>query len=223
MKQPNRERFGLWNNLIRFGFRLLYHEMAWSYDAVAWLVSFGQWKNWGQTALPYLKGERVLELGQGPGHLMLTLQEQGFHPVGMDLSKQMTRLAQNRLRRAGKTPHLVRGRAPVLPFPKATFDSIVATFPTVYIFEHTTLQEVKRVLRTNGRLVIVLGAQLRGRDPLSRFIEWLYAITGQRETNSDWKAPFQAAELTVRQIQITLERSTVFLLLAAPSPLDDTD
>ena len=50
----------LWKRLVSFGFRLLYHELAWSYDLVAWLVSCGQWQNWGRAALPYLVGECVL-------------------------------------------------------------------------------------------------------------------------------------------------------------------
>lgn len=224
MNPSNNERFSLWDYLVRFGFRLLYQEMAWSYDAVAWLVSFGQWKKWAQTALPYLKGKKVLELGPGPGHLMLTLQEQGFHPIGIDLSAQMTRLAQNRLRRAGRASHLVRGRAPLFPFSDSVFDTVVATFPTTYIFKHATLREVKRILQSNGRLIVVTGAQVHSRNPLARFIEWLYTITGQRETTaSDWKSVFQAADLTVRQIHVTLERSTVFLLLARPTPPYDTD
>ena len=37
------------------------------------------------------------------------------------------------------------------------------------------------MLRPGGRLVVVAWARLGGRDPLSRFIGWLYRITGQGE------------------------------------------
>jgi ubiquinone/menaquinone biosynthesis C-methylase UbiE len=205
---------GLWERLLRFGFRLLYRELAWSYDLVAWLVSFGQWRAWGQTALPYLTGGRVLELGHGPGHLLVTLAGQGFRPVGLDLSPHMGRLARRRLRRAGLPLTLVHGHAQALPFPARVFESVVATFPTPYILDPATLAEVARVLCPEGRLVVVVGARLTGRDPLTRLVEWLYAITGQRETLDDWEAPFARVGLAARRVQVELRRSQVWLLVA---------
>lgn len=200
--------------LIHFGFRLLYHEMAWSYDLVAWLVSFGQWRAWTETALPYLVGERVLELGHGPGHLLVSLSQRGYHPVGIDLSAQMGRLARRRLNKTGLALPLVRGCAQALPFPSHSFDSVVATFPTRYIIDPATLAQVTRVLRPQGRLVIVVGAQLSGRDPLSRFIEWLYKITGQRGSAEAWETPFVNAGLQAHRVRIELQRSEVWLLIA---------
>src|SRR5512139_3093345 len=87
--------------LIRFGFRLLYHELAFTYDAVAWLVSLGQWQAWGRTALARVRGPRVLEIGHGPGHLLIALARSDRQPIGIDLSPQMIRLAQRHIRQAG--------------------------------------------------------------------------------------------------------------------------
>jgi hypothetical protein len=56
----------------------------------------------------------------------------------------------------------------------------VATFPTEYILDPATLAEVRRVLDQQGRLVVVASGRLTGRDPMSRLLEWLYRITGQR-------------------------------------------
>lgn len=39
---------------MRVFFHLLYHPFAFTYDLVAAVVSFGQWKNWGQSILPLL-------------------------------------------------------------------------------------------------------------------------------------------------------------------------
>jgi ubiquinone/menaquinone biosynthesis C-methylase UbiE len=207
--------------LVRAGFRLLYHEFAWSYDLVAWLVSCGQWQNWGRAALPYLVGEHVLELGHGPGHLLVTLAQEGFQPVGLDLSPQMGRLARRRLRRSRLALTLVRGRAQRLPFAACTFDSIVATFPTPYIVEPATLAQVVRTLRPHGRLVVVTSAQLKGSHPFVRFIEWLYVITGQREVLDGWEAPFTGAGLALRQVSAEIGRSQVWLLIAEPATPDD--
>ncbi len=213
----------VWARLLNIGFRLLYNELAWTYDLVAWLVSFGQWKEWGQAALPYLVGQHILELGHGPGHLLVALAERGFRPTGLDLSPQMARLAHRRLRGSGTPLTLVRGRAQELPFPAHTFDSIVSTFPTAYIFDPETLVEVARVVRPGGRLVSVMGARLTGRDPFSRFIEWLYSVTGQRRTLSteSGETLFAAAGLAMRHVQVELGRSQVQLLVADRITLDE--
>jgi ubiquinone/menaquinone biosynthesis C-methylase UbiE len=168
-----------WQQLIRFGFRLLYNELAWSYDAVSWMVSLGQWRAWQFAALPFLTGRRVLELGHGPGHVLLALAKPGYHVVGVDLSPFMGGIARRRLQRAGYRPILVQADVAHLPFQTA-FDSILATFPTNFILQPETLAVVHRSLKPGGRLVIIPEAKLSGRGCLSRFIEWLYAITGQR-------------------------------------------
>lgn len=166
----------LWGRLLRFGFRLLYREMAWSYDLVSWLVSLGAWRDWQRAALPFIHGRSVLELGHGPGHMLLALQWHGFRVVGLDRSPQMGRLAR---RRAPSAP-LLRGQAQALPFAPNTFDTVLATFPTLYVADPATLEAVQRVLRQNGRFVIVPEGRLTGETPLHGFIEWLFLITGQR-------------------------------------------
>jgi ubiquinone/menaquinone biosynthesis C-methylase UbiE len=170
----------LWWGFVRLFFRLLYNEFAWTYDLVAWVVSLGQWKAWGRMAIPHLRGERVLELAHGPGHLLAAMAERGLAPVGLDLSPYMSRLARRRLTKRGSlTVPLVHAQAQVLPFHDGCFDSVVATFPAEFIMAGDTLREVVRILAPSGRWVIVPGAVLSGRDPISRFIWWLYQITGQ--------------------------------------------
>ena len=177
----------LWWTFLRFFFRLLYNEFAWTYDLVAWVVSLGQWRAWGRAAIGHLQGERVLELAHGPGHLLAAMAEQGLTPVGIDLSPHMGHLARRRLRKNRLVVPLVRARAQSLPFCDGCFDSSTATFPAEFILDPATLREAARVMRSpepakgrrGGRLVIVAWAGLGGRDPLSRFIGWLYRVTGQ--------------------------------------------
>ena len=75
-----------WVRLVALGFHLLYHELAWTYDMVSWLVSFGAWRKWQQSALPYVRGPAVLELGHGPGHILVQLAGAGYTVVGLDRS-----------------------------------------------------------------------------------------------------------------------------------------
>ncbi len=179
----------LWWAFLRLFFRLLYNEFAWTYDLVAGVVSLGQWTAWGRAAISHLRGERVLELAHGPGHLLVAMAERGGLSLGLDLSPRMGRLARRRLRRAELTVPLVQARAQALPFRDGCVDSAVATFPTEFIVDAATLREVARVLaspepangRPGGRLVVVAHARLGGRGPLSRFIGWLYRVTGQGE------------------------------------------
>ena len=170
----------IFRTFLRTFFRLLYHELAWAYDLVAWLVSFGQWKAWGRAALPRLRGRRVLELAHGPGHLLVPMKRAGFAPVGLDLSPQMGRLARKRLRDGSCDVPLVRARAQALPFRAGAFDSVVSTFPTEFIVDPATLQEVARVIGQGGRAVLVPGVVFGASLP-ARSLELLYTVTGQHK------------------------------------------
>jgi len=157
----------MWKSLVRFAFRLLYNELAWTYDFVAWCVSLGKWKAWGRTSIRHLRGQRILELAHGPGHLLISLRLAGYHPIGIDLSPAMSRQATRRVRRLGLNIPLVRCRAQALPFRSEAFDSALATFPTEYIVDPATLQETARVTKRDGRLVIVAAATLGGRGSVN--------------------------------------------------------
>ena len=160
-------------------FDLLYHEYAWTYDAVAGLVSLGQWQAWVESVLPYLRGPRILELGHGPGHLQRLLQERHLRVVGLDESPQMGRLAYRRLKGSGKNPLLVRGYAQSTPFPNNSFDQIVATFPSEYIYQEQTVREISRLLVPGGEFLLLPVAWISGKRPAQRLAAWLFQVTGQ--------------------------------------------
>lgn len=183
MNRPGRRRLDcvlIFRAFLRTFFRLLYHELAWTYDLVAWLVSFGQWKAWARAAIPRLRGRRILELAHGPGHLLVAIKRAGFAPVGLDLSPQMGRLARKRLRDGSYDVPLVRARAQALPFRAGAFDSVVSTFPTEFIVDPATLQEVARVIGQAGRAVVVPGIVFGASLP-ARSLKLLYTVTGQHE------------------------------------------
>lgn len=170
----------LLTSALRLFFRLLYGPFAWTYDAVAWVVSRGKWKAWGAAALPLIPDDGpVLELAHGPGHLLLRMARQGLRPVGLDLSPQMGALARRRLRRSSLSPRLVQARAQRLPFRDGAFRAVVATFPTEFILDSATAREAARVLAPGGTVVIVPVALPGGRDPLARALRLLYRVTGQ--------------------------------------------
>jgi ubiquinone/menaquinone biosynthesis C-methylase UbiE len=220
-----------WYRLIRIGFRLLYNELAWTYDTVSWFVSLGQWRDWQQVALPFLKGRQILELAHGPGHMLVALRLAGHEVVGADLSPAMGRLAKKRLDSQELHVPLVRAAAQDLPFASRCFDSALATFPTEFIAESRTIAALYRVLRPGGRLVIVPEARLTGGDPLTSIIEWLYTVTGQRQGFDGSEEPSALWPGVAEQLahagfdpsieQVDLGRSLVTLILAEKKAIDE--
>jgi len=200
---------------MRLFFGLLYNQLAWSYDLVACLVSFGQWRAWGRAALGHLRGNRILELGHGPGHLLLALSDKGFAPVGVDLSQAMVQQARRRVRRAHACVPLVRASTQMLPFSANAFDSIVATFPTDFVCDPKTLAQVKHVLAPGGRLVVAASVRFEGTGLTSRFLAWLYYVTGQSEPSPEsFGAWLEHASLSSRIVWEKVGDASVMVVIA---------
>jgi ubiquinone/menaquinone biosynthesis C-methylase UbiE len=157
--------------LRKTAFEALYGPFAWAYDWVSSTFFAGQWRVWQRASLRYLRGERVLEVGMGTGNLQLDLIRAGYRAWGVDLSPQMMRQARAKFRRLGVPLCACRARAQALPFPDACFDSVVSTFPSDYIAHSSTINEIARVLRPGGRLVVVPGGWLIPRDAQSKTLD----------------------------------------------------
>ena len=136
-------------------YRLLYNELAWTYDAVSWVVSLGRWDAWRRAALPFVRGNRILEVGFGTGALLPDLRAGQRRVVGIEPSAAMQRLTSARLQGRGLQIHLVQGTAQRLPFSDASFDTIVCAFPATYVLDPRTHLEFARCLGPGGRTVTV--------------------------------------------------------------------
>lgn len=218
--------------LLRFFFRLLYHQFAFTYDLVAATVSLGRWKDWVLSVLLFIQGARILEIGHGPGHLQRALLERNLLAFGLDESTQMGRLARYNLTRflqskIDKNDHvgytqinLTRGVSQTLPFPAESFDTIVSTFPSEYIFDPKTLAEAQRVLTPNGRFIILPGATIMGRGVLDRAMALLFRVTGETPPHlaemlqARTKRPFATAGFHVEFHEVEVGSSMVFILVA---------
>lgn len=103
-------------------------------------------------------GERVLDIGSGPGLLALEIGEivgPGGYVLGIDVSPPMNAMASKRCANKPwiefQTADAVR-----LPCPDGSFDAVVSTQVFEYINDVTVaLKEVYRVLRQGGRLLIL--------------------------------------------------------------------
>jgi ubiquinone/menaquinone biosynthesis C-methylase UbiE len=206
--------------LVRF-FDLLYHQFAWSYDLIADIVSVGLWRKWVFSICDYVHGPQVLELGFGPGHLQSILAASSKENLiyGLDASPQMCKIAKRRLAQEGLKNRLARGDAMYLPFRNSCFDQVLATFPSEYIFSMETLQEVKRVLKSNGSFIILFQAHFTGSNPLFLAAGWLFRITGQsleldRHTQKLALDPFLKAGLKADIQTIEQEKSKLSFIFA---------
>jgi arsenite methyltransferase len=103
-------------------------------------------------------GERVLDVGSGPGYLVGALAD-AVGPSGtvhgVDPSEPMNALARAR-NAARPWAHIDEGHALALPYADATFDVAVSTQVFEYVPDlPAALAEVHRVLRPGGRVLIL--------------------------------------------------------------------
>lgn len=125
-------------------------QIPWLYDAgMALQDRFGLGK-WRKQLVGFAQG-RVLEVGCGTGR-NLPLYAPGVNPVGLDPSHEALAAAR---RRARGSP-LVAGSAESLPFPDASFDTIVSSLVFCSVpHPDTGLAELRRVLAPGGTLAMM--------------------------------------------------------------------
>jgi arsenite methyltransferase len=104
-------------------------------------------------ALAVQAGERVLDIGSGPGLLAAELADEGADVLGLDPSESMLAMARRRkIPRATFEP----GDALSLPVADASFDAAVSTQVLEYIEDVPgALREAHRALRPGGRLLVL--------------------------------------------------------------------
>jgi SAM-dependent methyltransferase len=107
-------------------------------------------------ALGLRPGERVLEVGHGPGPLLARIAKAGAGQVcGVDPSETMVEMARKRLRRQTSTADIRVGTAERTGFGDESFDLAVSVNNVpMWSSLAAGFQELRRVLKPGGRLVI---------------------------------------------------------------------
>ncbi len=134
----------------------------------------------GLELLAALPGETVLEVGFGTGRCLASLAS-AVGPegrvYGIDLSEGMLRRAKSCLEREGLSGRAVLqcGDAACMPYADATMDAVFMSF-TLELFDtpeiRTVLLECRRILKPEGRIVVVGMSKGDGRGPLLRTFQW---------------------------------------------------
>jgi ubiquinone/menaquinone biosynthesis C-methylase UbiE len=126
------------------------------------------------------RGERLLEIGCGPGETLEGLARAGARTWGIDLSPGMARAALRRLAQAGLGGQVgvQVGDALRLPYPARCFDGVLMAF-TLELFDTPeiplALAEVRRVLRPGGRLCVAAMALAERPNGMVGAYEWFHA------------------------------------------------
>ena len=129
------------------------------------------------------EGEIVLEIGFGTGYSLVEIAKRigkTNKVSGIDLTPQMVEMTSKRLERAGLADRveLYEGDARGLPFENNIFDAVyIAT--TLELFDAhdipKVLQQIKRVLKPNGRLgVASLSKEGHESSLFLKLYEWLH-------------------------------------------------
>jgi len=128
------------------------------------------------------EGETVLEIGFGSGRCLRRIAQsvgQNGKAYGIDISSGMLEVTKRRLEktRLMDRVELYCGDATSLPYDDNTFDAVFMSF-TLELFDTPeipkVLDEVKRVLRTRGRLGVASMSRENGESTLLRLYEWTH-------------------------------------------------
>lgn len=134
-------------------FNIFYTRFAPFYDQL--VKRLPTWKKWLKLALPYIQGQRVLEISFGTGYL-LTQYAARFETYGIDYNRKMLQIARANLRREKMTAQLQIASVEALPYPDEAFDSIVNTMAfSGYPDGQKAMSEMYRVLKPDGILVMI--------------------------------------------------------------------
>jgi ubiquinone/menaquinone biosynthesis C-methylase UbiE len=168
------------------------------YDRGMWLLENYGLKRLRRLLLQEVRGE-VLEIGVGTGANL---------PFYVGAGERITAVDINPARLVGTMNHaqMVNGRHPFivgcadaqqLPFADKQFDTVVSTLVFCSIPDPAAaLAEVKRVLRPNGRFLLL--EHVRGLNPITqRLTDWLhpawFAMQGSCHLNRETAVSVQAA------------------------------
>ncbi len=142
-----------------------------SYDLLMGLARFDAQR---KTSLARARG-RILEVGIGTGLNLPHYPEEVTSLTAVDPNPGMLRKLQRKLARSRLTVEAIAAGAEELPFPDASFDSVVTTHVLCSLPDRArALAEIRRVLRPGGRFVFLE----HGLSPDAKVARWQRRLNG---------------------------------------------
>jgi len=143
-------------------------------------VSGGEWFEWVYQILPFVtQQEMILEIGFGTGKLINKISNRGKKIFGIDESQSMIKITKNRFTTTQHSPIITRGDSSSLPFRNDSFDLILTTFPSEFVFSEKFHQELIRVLRSPGKFIALIAVSYNKRSFIDIFYRFIYMLTKQ--------------------------------------------
>jgi len=142
--------------------REMFSRLAWRYDLVNDVMSFGMHRRWKREAVRLAlagarSGARVLDLCCGSGDLCFLAEGMGSGPViGTDFTLPMLAVARRRRAEGAHRSRFVQADALRLPFRDGTFDVITISYGLRNVADpKAALSEMRRALAPGGRAVVL--------------------------------------------------------------------
>jgi demethylmenaquinone methyltransferase/2-methoxy-6-polyprenyl-1,4-benzoquinol methylase len=162
--------------------RASYNRLSRWYDLVAGSTE-KKYRDWGLEKLSAQPGEKILEIGFGTGHCLVSLAQavgSTGRVLGVDISDGMLAIARERLQQEGldERVDLRLGDAAQLDFIEAnSLDGVFMSF-TLELFDNPeiprVLQECYRILKPGGRLAVVSMTKTNPPGMAVRIYEWFH-------------------------------------------------
>jgi len=131
-----------------------YDWMAKGYDAFIFI--FPLWKKWIKKVIPHIHGEKILEVSFGSGYLMSKYADNRREIYGIDYNRKLLEITSKKMKLRKMNAKLSLGNVEKLPYQDNTFDTVINTMAfTGYPDGDKALSEMKRVLKKDGRLLLV--------------------------------------------------------------------
>lgn len=143
--------------------RAMFAGIARRYDLLNHVLSVNTDKRWrrlvAQKLTTQLSNEnaRILDVACGTGDLSLTLANAGkAHITGLDFCRPMLDIAAQKSAASQQSIPYIEGDALALPFADGSFDAVTIAFGLRNLANVANgLKELGRILKTDGRLVIL--------------------------------------------------------------------
>lgn len=199
--------------------RAFYDKIATVYDLLA-ERSEEPVRRAGLEMLKARTGEKILEIGFGTGHSLIDLARAvgpSGKVFGIDLSEEMLRVSRDLARKGAVAGwvDLTCGDALQLPYPPESLDGIFMSF-TLELFDTPeipqVLAECRRVLKEDGRLVVVGMSRVQPEGLMITVFEWTHRHFPNyldcrpilvRRALAD--AGFHISDYNIRQMWISVE------------------
>lgn len=152
------------------------HVLHWAraYDALVWVLTLGNERRFRQRLAELARleaGQSVLDVGCGTG--ALAMEAKGFvgaggEVAGVDPSPEMVARARRKAAKAGVDARFDAGTIEALPFPDATFDTVLSSLMLHHLTDDGLTQglgEIARVLKSGGRFLAVDIGATGGKRP----------------------------------------------------------